>query len=359
MKKIILASVLFLMAFQLFNIANDAGVFRSVGEEIGLSKCIAVPGPVGAEDITIDRVSKLAYISADDRRQAFLDADLSDYPNGGIWVLDLSKPDSKPVQLDLKMKDVFHPHGIALRFSDPDSIDKGRAIELYAVNHKDMQTHEITVFTIQPSGQLKLRRRISYPQLISPNDIIVAGKDRFFVTNDHGNPRHTPMELIEDYLGLPLSSVSYFDGEKGQLVIKNIRYPNGLALSKDQQTLYVAQTTANLVSRYHRGEDMTTWSFNDSVHVDSAVDNLEWDGQGRLLTGSHLRIFDFVAHMEDENNPSPSEVIRVDVSADTMTYERLYRNSGEEISGSSVAAQLGSEMLIGSVFESFFLRCQM
>lgn len=352
----ILLLILVLVIFHAGGIAKDAGVFRSVEESQPFGQCEKLAGPIGAEDITVDRVQKLAYISADDRRQAFLDKDLKSYENGGIWTLDLSDPNSKPKQLMVKMKGAFHPHGIALRFEQQDGV-QGKAIELYAVNHLDMQTHEIDVFSILPDGNLKLRRRIPFPELISPNDIAVVGKDRFFVSNDHGNPRHSVMEIVEDYAGLALSSLVYFDGEQGHTVIDGLRYTNGVTLSADQKTLFVAETTANQVSRYMKGQDMLSWHLIDTVYIPMAVDNLEWLDDQHLLTAGHPKVFEFTAHMHDESHLSPSQAFKIDVSGEKMQAESIYYDSGELISGTSVASMYEDQLLLGAVFEPFALRC--
>lgn len=357
MKKAILLVVLVLIILQGARITQDAGIFRSVENAIDLAACEEMTGPIGAEDITIDPVAKVAYISADDRRDSFNHPELGAYPSGAIWRLDLSKPDSKAEKLNVDLMGDFHPHGIALRFSEKDSHYQGRAIELYAVSHVKHNEHEVVVFTILDSGELKLRRRITYPELIAPNDLVVVGKDQFFVSNDHGNPPHTIMSVLEDYLGLPLSSVSYFDGVEGHIVVSGLRLANGLALSDDQESLYIAETTAGRVSRYKQVRDRLVWKLDERLDVNMGVDNFEWDGKGHLLNTGHPKLFDFQAHMKDSAVLSPSEVIRINVQSEPMSFETIYLNDGSEISGASVAAQFDNTTLVGSVFETHFLRC--
>lgn len=358
MKKAMLLIVLVVVVLQALRISQDAGIFRTI-EPVDLASCEQMQGPVGAEDITIDPVAKLAYISADDRRASFNDPSLTTYPSGAIWRLDLSKPNSQAEKINIDMMGDFHPHGIALRFSDKHSNDQGRAIELYAVSHLSPTEHEIVVFSILGSGELKLRRRISYPELIAPNDLVVVDKDQFFVTNDHGNPQHSVMSLLEDYLGLPMSSVTYFDGAKGHTVISGLRYANGIALSDDQENLYVAETTAGRVTRYKQVRDRLVWKKDESLDVNMGVDNFEWDGQGHLLNAGHPKLFDFQAHMKDPEALSASQVIRIDVNAEPMSYETVYLNDGESLSGASGAAKFENTLLVGSVFEAHFLRCKM
>ncbi|MFT6028992.1 MAG: arylesterase/paraoxonase [Oleiphilaceae bacterium] len=359
MKKAILLIFVVVVLLQTARITRDAGIFRSVEDGVTLASCETMQGPIGAEDITIDKVAKVAYISADDRRAMFNDPNLPSYPNGSIWRLDLTNPESQAEKINIEMIGDFHPHGIALRFSDKDSNDQGRAIELYAVNHIKPTVHEIVVFNILESGELKLRRRITYPELIAPNDLVVVDKDQFFVSNDHGNSLNTKMAMLEDYLGLPLSSVSYFDGAQGHIVISGLRFANGLALSEDQESLYVAETTAGHVLRYKQVRDRLVWKLDERLNVNMGVDNFEWDGEGSLLNAGHPKLFEFQAHMKNPKALSPSQVIRINVKSDPMSYETLYLNDGEELSGASGAAKLNKIMLIGSVFEEHFLRCQM
>ncbi len=358
MKKAILLICVVAILLQLARITRDSGIFRAVDQTIDLASCEALNGPVGAEDITIDPVSKVAYISADDRRAVFNDLSLPAYPSGSIWRLDLTKPDSLPEKINIEMMGDFHPHGIALRFSDPESNDQGRAIELYAVNHITPTEHEVVVFNIFESGELKIRRRITYPELIAPNDLVVVDKDKFFVSNDHGNSLNTKMAVLEDYLGLPLSSVSYFDGVQGHIAISGLRFANGLALSDDQESLYVAETTAGRISRYKQVRDRLVWRLDETLYVNMGADNFEWDGVGHLLNAGHPKLFDFQAHINNAEVPSPSQVIRIDVKSDPMTFETLYLNDGEALSGASVSAKLDETVLIGSVFEEHFLRCK-
>lgn len=350
MKKTILAIVLIVLVVMSVRMIKTSGLFTTI-EPIPLANCQPVTGPIGAEDITIDAVNRLAYIGADNRAAYLIDGAPTPI-NGGIWLLDLSQPDSLAVRLETGITGPFHPHGIALRNNE-----RGEAIELYVVNHPDSYQHEIVIFDIPAPGVLKLRRRVSYPEMISPNDLVVVGKDQFYVTNDHGSAHDSFMQKVEDYLALPFSSVSYFDGVKGHIVIDGLKMANGIAIAEDHQTLYVAETLGRQIIRYKRGESPLAWHYQDSVAIGNGVDNLEWDGKGALLTAGHPKLFDFLAHLNNPEKPAASEVVRIDVSGEKMQAETLYRNNGEEISGSSVAAQLGETMLIGPVIDDHFIRC--
>ena len=66
-----------------------------------------------------------------------------------------------------------------------------------------------------------------------------------------------------------------------------------------------------------------------------------------------------MAYSKDPEKISPSQVIRVTVREHReYSVEEIYLDTGESLSGSSVAAAFGDTLLIGSVFDKRFLRCQ-
>jgi hypothetical protein len=350
--KISIAAILsVILVTQSFRIINSSGLGLSI-EPMSLLQCESVQGPIGAEDITVDFYNKVAYIGADDRRNYLLDG-IPTKENGAIWLLDLSKPGSQAVKLKIDISGIFHPHGITLRKDI-----NGAALELYVVNHISATQHEIDIFDISSPGVLTLRRRVSYPEMVSPNDLVVVAKDQFFVTNDHASEHATVMQTLEDYLGLPMSSVTYFDGQKGHKVIDGLRMANGIELSADKHTLYIAESLRRTVSRYRRGASVLDWAYQDSVGFEFSVDNLEWSDTGDLLTAGHPKAFDFLSHVDNAKNKSASEVARINVSGKVMQAETIYLKDGKELSGASVAVQLGKTVLIGPVIDTHILRCQ-
>jgi hypothetical protein len=347
-KKILLLALV-LVAVQSYRLIRDGGVLTDV-PAVSYGQCEALFGPIGAEDMTIDRERGLAFIGADPRRSYLLTGDQSGGHNGAIWTLDLNRPDAIPILLPHDLVGAFHPHGISLHIN---AVGERR---LYVINHQATTRHSIDVFLVQSDRTLRLERQFGFPELISPNDLLVLQDGTFFVTNDHGSPRHTLLEKVEDYLGIPWSNVVFFDGERAHVVVDGLRMANGIAMTPDERELYVAETTARRVSRFVRGNSPLSWTKVESLDIGSGPDNLEWDQQGRLLTGAHPRLFDFLAHMKDEQEHSPSEVIRMQFGTHGLV-ERLYANDGAEISGSSVAVEQGDTLLIGSVFEPQMLRC--
>ncbi|MCH2191000.1 MAG: hypothetical protein MK188_08765 [Gammaproteobacteria bacterium] len=355
LKKISLLLVICLVVFQGYRIHRDAGVGLEI-EPLGYGQCTAVFGPSGPEDIVIDAANEVAFISADDRRfnRKQLEVDRNaDLKEGGIWLLDLAKEDTQALSLNADVGPRFHPHGIDLL-----TLADGKR-ELYVINHRSTDEHEVIIFNVADDHSLNLKRRISYPQMISPNDIVALGEERFFVTNDHGSPSSSFMHTVEEYLGLARSSVTYFDGQNGSYLLKGINSANGIEVSNDMQNLYVAEAIGRSVRRYERhGSDLTSWKLIEKLDAGTAVDNLSWADDHTLLAGAHPKLFDFISHAKDDSADSPSQVISIDVGGEVMVRKTVYMDEGAEISGASVATQLNGELLIGAVFENFFLRCK-
>lgn len=353
-KKIALQILLVLIAVQTYRLVRDSGLMLEI-HEVNYGICTKMYGPQGAEDINIDPAARVAFISAGNGRAVFdqyRECGNTTVESGDIWLLDLADPGSQPFPLGVDLGWAFHPHGIDLLY-----LENGRR-ELYVINHPARDEHEVLIFDVADNHQLTLKRRVTYPELISPNDITAVGSGQFFVTNDHGSPRSSMMFVLEDYLGLSRTSVTYFDGDKGTFVVKGLKSANGIALTADQQTMYVAEAIGRSIKRFQRGESILDWQLVEKLPVSTAADNLIWNGSDQLLVGAHPKLFDLVAHFDDPEALSPSHVIAVNLGTESMSYETLYMNDGTELSGSSVAAMLGTEMLIGSVAENHFLRCR-
>ena len=334
--------ILLVLAYRMI---TSAGVFVQV-ESYFDGSCTAVAGLWGAEDITVDQESGFAYISADDRRAGMAGEDKA----GAIFSLDLNDPASVPVNLTADLTGAFHPHGISLYLG---ADGKKR---LFVINHPQQGRHQVEMFSIVSPGYLQFQESVSYPNLRSPNDLAAIGERQFYATNDHYFPPGA-MRLLEDFLGLPLSSVSFFDGTRGQIVASGFRYANGIAISPAGDRVYVAETTGrNLVIM---DRDAVTGRLGNPwrVNVDTGADNLEWQTDGELLLTGHPRLFDFMAHAQSRDALSPSQVLRIELSEVEPVITEIYRNDGAEISGASVAARYRDTLLIGAVFEEKLLRC--
>jgi len=324
----------------------SAGHFKTIEPHFA-GTCQAVSGVTGAEDITIHPRTGMAYISACDWRAL----KAGQNGRGGIFSYDLTAPQPTLAKLTSGPGPDFQPHGISL-YIDPEGRDA-----LFVINHSG-GTHKVEIYDLKPDG-LVHRRTVKDSALISPNDIVAVGRNRFYATNDH---RFTGglLKIVEDYLKLPLANVVFFDGRDFQVAADGIGYANGINLSPHGRKLYVAGTTHMTLKIFNRDLKSGALTPAESIRFDTGLDNIEIDSAGALWIGAHPQLLKFVAHSKDASNRSPSQILRVTLSTNRAPrIDEIYLTKGEVLSGASVGAVYQDRMLIGSVFEPRFLDCRL
>jgi arylesterase/paraoxonase len=322
-----------------------AGQFKTIEPHFA-GKCKVVGGVVGPEDITIHPRSGVAYVSGCDRR-AVLEGGSG---RGAIYAYDLNAVTAEPINLTPDAGADFRPHGISLFVGE-----NGREA-LFVINHQGGE-HRIDVFDLKDSG-LILRKTLTSPMLVSPNDIVAVGPDRFYVTNDHRYPSGWKRKL-EDYLRLRRSNVVYYDGSQFAEVASGIAYANGTNVSPDGRLLYVCAVTDGALHIYDRDPLSGGLEHRDEIDLGTGVDNIEVEANGDLWIGAHPQLFTYLEHARDHWTVSPSQVLHLIPRKDGgYDVEEVYLDTGEQISASSVAAARGNRLLIGAVFETKFLDCR-
>ncbi|HAS41247.1 MAG TPA: hypothetical protein DCS93_12250 [Microscillaceae bacterium] len=351
-KKIIRRVLLALVVGLLFMVGNTlyvAGVFKTIKPHFtGTEKSVPILG--GAEDITIDQTTGIAYVSADQRRATFQDK--KNPVQGTIYWVDLNNPAQAPVNMLPNFKKDFHPHGIYFYRAK-----SGKQL-LFAVNHAEKNTiQSIERFEVQGKKLVHLNT-IQHELMTSPNDVVAVGENEFYVTNDHGFTKGFG-RTMEEYLRLPLGYVNYYDGKTMKTVSSNITYANGINVSPDGKKLYLASPSTRRVLIFDRKADNSIEKVT-SVTIGTAGDNIELDAQGNLWLGCHPQMLKYAAHAKDPKKKSPSQAIKITVKGDNQ-YEvsEIYLNDGTSLSGSSVAAVYKDNLLVGGVYDRKFLWCKM
>jgi len=348
MKKFVIAVIvlLVLIAGWLVHLLWSTGSFKTITPHFA-GICRPVRGVVGTEDITIHPKTGMAYLSVCDWRALKAGKNA----RGGIFAYDLKNPQPALGLLTDGPGPDFKPHGISLY------VDPGGRDTLFVINHSG-GTHKVEIYDLTTDGLIH-RRTVADPALVSPNDIVGVGRDRFYASNDH---RFTGglLKTLEDYLKLPLANIVYFDGRQFQEAADGIGYANGINVSPDGRRLYAAGSTQNVLKIFDRDLESGKLTLHESVAFDTGLDNIEIDSEGVLWIGAHPQLLKFVAHAKDPDKLSPSQVLRVELKDDGQhQIEEVYLNRGEELSGSSVGAVYRDRLIIGSVFEEKFLDCRM
>jgi arylesterase/paraoxonase len=202
---------------------------------------------------------------------------------------------------------------------------------------------------------LTYREAVTYPELSSPNDLVATGPRQFYASNDRGY-REGLMATLEQYLQLPFSSVSYYDGISGSLAAKGLVLANGVNTNADGTRLYVAECLGRSIRIYDRDVVTTVLTDrNEVIPLGSCPDNIEVAEDGSLWVGAHPKVFDLLAHGKDKTKLSPSQVFRVDPA--THEVKEVFLDTGAALSGVSVASVAGDRMVLGAIFEDKILVC--
>jgi len=344
MKKLALVAlvVVGLVGGVVLDLLHASGYFKTISPHFA-GQCRPIGGMPGPEDITVNPDTGIAYISSTDRRAR----GAGRLTRGAIYALDLESPDPRPIELTGDFQPELQPHGLSL-LRDPDG-----GASLFVVNHPGAD-HTVEIFDVR-ERKLAHRQTIRGDLLRSPNDVLAVGPRQFYVTNDHRHPAGWK-RTASDFLRLADSDVVFFDGTGFRVVAEDIAYPNGITMSPDGRTVFVASTTERAILSYERNKATGTLSFRERFDVGTGVDNLEIGSDGAVWAGAHPQMLAFLKNARDPANLSPSQVLSLDPS--TGAFQEQFLSLGDDLSTSSVAAVHGHWMLIGSVFEEHLLLCQ-
>ena len=324
------------------------GYFNEVKPQFA-GTCTKVEGAVGVEDVEIDRANGTVFLSSQDRRPGADGA----FKSGAIYEASLTNP-SAPVRALANNIAVFHPHGISLY------TDAAGHQTLAVINHPQQGQSEIILFDVSRAPgietTLSVRRTVKDPLLHHVNDITLVSHEAFYATNDHGSETKLG-EQLENWLLLPRANVVYYDGSAARVAAGGLVFANGINRNADATEIYVTETTGRTLSTFRRDPLTGALAHIHSLAIPLGLDNIDVDAEGNLWIGGHPNLLAFLAHAQDAKKLSPSAVVKVKPEGDATTYETIYVNAGEELSGSSVGAAAGGRLIVGAVFDPKFLNC--
>ena len=340
MKKTVLILVVALVYF-VYNKLETSGFFKEVNNYFDGTVTKIYTNMPGTEDIDVDRENGIMFISSDGR-WASRNGKTSE--TDGIYMF---LPDSfeMPRLIPTTYEGEFHPHGISFFTQDSASY-------LFVVNHNSKGDFiELFEYT---GNQLLHLKSISDQMMCCPNDVVGVDKNRFYVTNDHGN-KTGYMRQLEDYGGLAESYLLYYDDGNFSKAFENLQYANGVNLSNDGSKLYLTHTTGGELFIIDRNKATGILGEYETINLKTGVDNIDVDELGNIWIGCHPQLLKFVGHSSSAENLSPSQVIKITPSQKNKVDE-VYVDDGAVLSGSSTAVQYNGDLYIGVVFENKLLR---
>jgi arylesterase / paraoxonase len=337
---LLLFAVIFFLVIKALYVA---GSFKTLNPHLQGNILQVYEGMPGPEDMDLDEATGSIFISSSDRwrLQQGLDA-----PTDGIYLL---QPDSGllPRKLPTTFSGDFHPHGISF-------LRVGDLAYLYVVNH--CQSGEFVEVFTWSNDTLHHLRSISDGLMISPNDVVAVAPDQFYVTNDHGYP-HGFMRTLEDYLQLPFSSLIYYNGTGFTTVARRLLYANGVNVSNNGTLLYVATTTGRTLLTYHRDTSSGLLTPAGRLNLKTGLDNIHVDAGDNLWIGAHPKMLAFVGHAKDSAKWSPSQVLYLSPKKEGgFKISEVMLDSGDRLSGSSVALPYKDSLYVGGVFQARVLQ---
>jgi arylesterase / paraoxonase len=327
------------------------GAFRTVKAQFaGSCRAVALAG--SSEDIQVDRERGVAYLSFLDRDKVYRGGS----GNGSILLLDLNLAEPAPRAAMSFDPANFRPHGLSLlkRVGEP--------ARLFAVSHPSDGSHAVEIAEQDAGGAFVPRATVRDPAFVHPNAIAAVGPQQFYLVNDRV-AQGTWRERLSLLARSGKATLVYYDGQKAEgqrarVLVDDLAYPAGLALSPDGARLYVGEAVAQTLRIYSRDSASGALSLERSVKLGTAPDNLNVDAEGVVWIAAHPRLLRFLAHARDARQPAPTQVLRFDPRRPDAGAVHVYTDDGSQLSAGTVAAQWRDEFLVGALLDKKVLICK-
>lgn len=226
----------------------------------------------------------------------------------------------------------FSAHGLAAR------VEADGVVRVAVVAHGAREAIEL--FELRGAGrraQLAWRGCVPLPPDTAGNDVALHPDGRLFVTNYiptvHGLDAW--LALRRGYRGEPTGDVLVWSPAAGWSHLEGTEaaIPNGIALSADGASLWVAENGAHRIARFSLGEAGA--SERQELLLRGAPDNLSWSTQGALL-----------AAVLDPTAAGAWWIEEIDPR--TLATRVLFESRGAELRSVTSAAEVGRTLVLGS-----------
>jgi len=292
------------------------------------------------EDVQIDRVRGLAYVSLFDRLGVVKGEPVGP---GDILRVDLTRT---PPEATSAISDgpELHPHGISL------FIDQTGQRHMFVINHPDDRKtgkEKIERYLEESPGVFRHQETFMSSLITRANDMVAVGERQFYVAQDVDRKR-----------GEKLTNLVYFDGNDYSVVADDIQSGGGINTSADYKTLYIAETGGKRIRVVSRDPSDGSVTTIQNIDLGTSPDNIDVAEDGSLWVGAHSNVVALVMHFI-MGRKAPSQVLRIDLSGAEPLIKEIYLNAGQQISASSGGTTYGNKLLIGSITARKLLICEM
>ena len=129
---------------------------------------------------------------------------------------------------------------------------------------------------------------------------------------------------------------------------KDIGQANGINMSADGKTIYVAATSEKAVRVFTREPVSGTLTPKFTIPLNGFPDNIEVDDTGNLYVASMPKGLTYMAHSRDADKRSPTQIVKVTLKEKGgYKIDELYVDDGFAINAATVAAPFRGGMLLG------------
>lgn len=303
-------------------------------------RCTPVTGIPGPEDIALTPDRDRAFISSLDRRAsdargAIHAFDVTDFLADGAW---RDMTDGAP--------EIFQPLGLSYWEGEG-------AKRLFVVN---AAANSVELYDVGPGGALAHLETFTDPLITSPNNVAGVGPRSFYVTNDVKDGRGALLGDLYFLLRAGRGQVIFVEDARRRIVADGLQFANGVALSPDGSSVYVAEMTGDMIRVFDRNSENGALSHRASIATPAAPDNLTVDPEGVIWAAGSPKPLSLALHGGDEQNLAPSSVMRVSPEG---VVDVVYRDTGAELSAATVAARTRAGLMIGALYENKFLICEL
>ena len=312
------------------------GLFSNV-PPVAPPVCRAVAeGIKGSAGIAADTAHNILFVAATNRQAARPYSDAQD----GLYFLKLNDPAAQPVKLTGTPKD-FHPTAVSL-YRGEDG-----AQTLLVVDRRSNERHFIESYSVTFDGdtpKLAPLTTIQSGLLVSPNGIVAASPDHFYVSNDRVS-RSQPARFAEEYLLWPHADLLAYNGQGFRIAAQRLAAPAGLLIR--DTILYVAIANSRKVQAFE--QDMMGYLTPlGELSLPARPDKLSLDDHGNLIVAGQTR-------------PGSSQVFRVvlDAQGAPQSYQAIFSDDGHVLSGASAVVIAGGQLFIAASNDSKMLACPM
>ncbi|HTO53674.1 MAG TPA: hypothetical protein VMR50_09825 [Myxococcota bacterium] len=240
------------------------------------------------------------------------------------------------------------PHGLDLA-TRPDG-----ALELLVVNHGGRESVELFEVSDALPPALAWRGCVLAPDDAFLNDV-AALPDGGFVTTHFLSRAHPLRSSLLGLLRLSTGEILEWHADSGIQPIPGTSAPgpNGIAVSKDGETLYLDAYFADEVRKISRRTGQTL----EKADI-ASPDNLNWTAEGKLLVASHNAPLNEIlacATLEHGQCPFHFSIVLLD-PARLSDPHTIYENVGPPMGAGTSALLIDGELYVGSFAGDRLLR---